>query len=417
MASPRLSKRVLTNKAVENARPRPDGRGYEQADAGLPSFFLNVQSSGHRSFVLRYRIGGRTRKWTIGSFPQLSLEQARTMAREAIVKIKRDGYDPSAEKAASRRPGSLSGTPRTIDELVEKFLESYVRKNCGPATVKAYTRYFHKDIVPAWKGRDAATIRRADIRLLIDKVAERGDVLANRTLSAIATMFNWAVDKELVEANPAAGLKKMKEDARERVLSDGELKLMLDAADALSNPVEQQFVHTLLLTLQRRSEVAGMRWSEILDEGVWVIPGARTKNKREHRVPLSATVLEILAARPKDTAFVFPNARGSAPFADFSRLKNELDKFITEANGIRIAQWGLHDFRRTGISAMPGLEVDVVVADKALNHKSSVLKGAAATYQRFNFEPGIRKALEAWATHLAKLRADNVIDFRRRAQS
>jgi len=126
MASPRLSKRVLTNKAVENARPRPDGRGYEQADAGLPSFFLNVQSSGHRSFVLRYRIGGRTRKWTIGSFPQISLEAARKLAREGLGQLAR-GIDPgvrmfmkvatvfmnaaTAEQSCKALRLRLSGTP------------------------------------------------------------------------------------------------------------------------------------------------------------------------------------------------------------------------------------------------------------------------------------------------------------------
>jgi len=200
------------------------------------------------------------------------------------------------------------------------------------------------------------------------------------------------------------------------VLSDGELKLVLDAVDALPNPVEQQFMHTLLLTLQRRSEVAGMMWSEI-DGRVWTLPSERAKNKRAHPVQLSDAVLEILAARPKDTAFVFPNSSKTAPFADFSRLKRELDRLIEEANGAPILQWGLHDLRRSGVSVMPRLGVDVVTADRILNHKSGTLKGVAAVYQRHTFEPEMKKALEAWASHLTKIRSDNIVEFPWRVQS
>jgi integrase len=418
MASPRLSKRVLTNKAVENARPRPDGRGYEQADAGLPSFFLNVQSSGHRSFVLRYRTGGRCRKWTIGSFPQLSLEQARKLAREGIGQLAR-GIDPGAMKAASRRPGALPIASQTIDGLTEEFLTRYVKKQCRPATQAAYERLLRKEVIPHWRGIDAAAIRRADVILLIEEIAADRPVLANRVLAIIAKLFSWAIERSLVENNPTAGVKKSKETARERALSDAELKLVLDAADALPNPVEKQFVHMLLLTLQRRSEVAGMMWSEIdLDARTWVIPSERSKNKRSHSVQLSSGAVAILEARPRDTDFVFPNSSKTAPFADFSRLKRELDRLIEEANGAPISQWGLHDLRRSGVSAMPRLDVDVVTADKILNHKSGTLKGVAAVYQRHTFEPEMKKALEAWASHLTALRTPNVLEFpRNRAQS
>jgi integrase len=161
-----------------------------------------------------------------------------------------------------------------------------------------------------------------------------------------------------------------------------------------------------------------MTWSEVnLAERVWTVPSTRTKNKRAHPVQLSDAVIEILEARPKDGPYVFPNARGGA-FADFSRLKRELDRLIEQANGAPIPQWGLHDFRRSGVSAMPRLGVDVVTADKILNHKSGALKGVAAVYQRHTFEPEMKKALEAWASHLTALRTPNVLEFpRKRAQS
>jgi integrase len=418
MASPRLSKRVLTNKGVENAKPGPDGRGYERADAGLPGFFLNVQASGHRSFVLRYRFGGRTRKWTLGSYPQISLEMARKLAREGLGQLAR-GIDPGAMKAASRRPGGSSGTPRTVDKLIEEFLELHVRKQCRPSTSKSYERLLRKEVLPIWRGFDATAIRRADVRLLIEGIATDRPVLANRMLAIIAKLFSWAVERDLVENNPTAGVKKSEESTRERVLSDSELKLLLDAVDALPSPVEQQYMHTLILMLQRRSEIAGMTWSEVdLAGRSWTLPSGRSKNKRSHRLPLSDAVTKILEARPKDTAFVFPNARGSAPFADFSKLKRELDRRIAAANGgAPIPQWGLHDIRRSGTSVMPRLKVDVVTADKILSHKSSVLKGAAETYQRYTFEAEMRTALEAWAGHLTAIRADNVVEFRKRAQS
>jgi integrase len=414
MASPKISKRVLTVKGVKSAKPGPNGR--EIPDAGLPGFYLNVQPSGHRSFTLRYRIGGRSRKWTLGSFPKLSLEEARKLAREATGDIAR-GKDPAAEKAAQRRPGSPSGTPRTIDELIEKFLEGYVKKQCRSTTAKAYERLLRKEVLSCWRARDATSIRRADIRLLLEGiVASDRPVLANRVLAIIAKLFSWAVSLELLETNPAAGVEKpANENARERALTDSELRLVLDAADRLPDR-DRDYINVLLLTLTRRNETAEMTWSEVnLAERVWVIPGMRTKNKSAHPVQLPDAVMEILEARPKDGPYVFPNARGGA-FADFSRLKRELDRLIEEANGAPIPQWGLHDFRRSGVSVMPRLGVDVVTADKILNHKSGTLKGVAAVYQRYDFATEARQALEAWAAHLVRIRSDNIIELRR-AQS
>lgn len=323
-------------------------------------------------------------------------------------------HEPAAQKGARRRSGGSSGASQTIDDLAELFLDRYVTKECQPSTAKAYERYLRKNVLPRWQGRDAASIHARDVRLLLEGIARTAPVLANRLRATLSKMFVWAIGQELLEANPVTGVARpAREVSRERVLSDAELKLLMDAADALRNPVEKQFVHMLILTMQRRSEVSGMVWAEIdLTGRPWNIPAERCKNKRAHRLPLSSAAVAILEARPRDTDFVFPNARGE-PFATFAPLKRELDRLITEANGgVPIAPWTLHDLRRSAASAMPRLGVDLATTERLLNHVSGSFAGIVRVYQRHSYEAEMREAAEAWATHLAKICANNAIPLR-----
>jgi integrase len=417
MANPKLSKTVLTVKGIEAAikAAKTSGKGREIGDALLPCFYLNVQASGHASFVLRYRHGGRSRKWTIGAWPKMELTQARQLAREAGGDIAR-GIDVAAQKKVWRRSKAPSGSTsqaQTISTLVHDFLAEHVKKNCRSSTGRSYERWL-SIVLDRWGDRDPADIERADVIALVEEVAERAPILANRTAAVIQKLFNWAIAKNRLAVNVATKVEKSKEKPRQRVLTDGELRLLLKAIDKLPDR-ERDYSRLLLLTLARRGEVGGMRRSELdLDnKRIWTIPAERTKNGREHALPLANEAIAILEARPKDGDLVFMNATKTGRYGSFSQLKDKIDRLIEEANGgAPIAEWNLHDLRRTGASAMPDLDVDLHVVERLMNHRSGSFGGIVSVYQTNKFLKPMRVAAQAWATHLAALNTGNVISLR-----
>ena len=233
----------------------------------------------------------------------------------------------------------------------------------------------------------------------------------------LSGLFAWALDLDLIENNPCAGLKKAtKEQSRDRVLTEREVSFLLTAIDRLPHPLDRDYVRFLLLSTQRRNEVARMKWDEISEvdldgrQWLWTIPKGRTKQKREQLLPLSGDMITILEKRRSEgdgRPYVFGARSGKlAPYRDFDRLKIKLDRTITELNnGVQIPQWQLHDFRRTVVSIMgDDLDVDVYVAEKLLAHKGESFKGVADIYQRGKYLKKKKAALEAWADHLQCLR-------------
>jgi len=405
------SPKVLTVARIEAAKPKE--KRYELPDAVLPCFYLVVQPSGHKSFALRYRAAGKPRKLTIGAFPKISLEAARKLAREAAVAIAR-GEDPGEKKKAARRPG---GVPQTIEELASLFMERYAKKNTREVTWRETQRILNRDVLSKWQGRRIDSIHRRDVIALLDGIASGHSVAANRTLAALRRMFAWACERDLLEASPCFGIKAPSpEVSRDRVLSDGELRLVLRAASALEPPFGP-FTKMLALTLQRRSEVAGMRWSEInWAEGLWKLPANRVKNASEHIVPLPGAAMDILETM-QETKFagsdlVFTGT-GRSPVSGFSKVKRQLDDLIEAENGEPIAPWRFHDLRRTGASKMPRLGITLPVVEKILNHTSGSFAGVVGVYQRHDFADEKRAALEAWSCFLARLvsDADNVTEL------
>ena len=412
---------VLTDKGVKNAVPGAER--IEQVDAGLPGFYLIIHPSGRKSFAFRYRtVNGSFKKWTIGYYPAMTLAEAHRLAREAIGDIARGG-DPAAKKAASRAPeagASTSDVPKTMGELIEKFISARPAAKGRPAlretTWAAYERYFRNDVLPAWRGRDIASITAVDVEARLEAVAKDRPILANRMASVLSKLFKWAVKKRFLASLPVIE-KPSPEKVRERVLSRSELKLVLDAADKLPR-TGKHIIHLLVLTLQRRNEIAHMRWSEVdLTEGILTLTGDRTKNRQGHRLPLGDDAMAILKDRAKDetaSPYVFP--RGRNPFNSHARLKIAIDKLITEANnGVPIPHWQLHDLRRTGTTFMEELGVSLRVTENILNHAGSLDRTAKA-YHKHKFENEMREAFAKWEQRIAVIREGNVVvEFPRRS--
>ena len=237
-------------------------------------------------------------------------------------------------------------------------------------------------------------------------------------LTRLRTFFGWAVANDLAAADPTAGVRRpAKEAARDRVLSDDELRLFWNATGQLGNPFAPLF-RLMLLSAQREGEVAGLRWSELdLTTQAWTIPGIRTKNRKPHIVPLSSAAFEIIGAVPRvDGQDLLFSRTGVTPSSGFSRAKRRLDALMTTDNdGSEIEPWVLHDLRRSATTAMARLGIAPHVADRVLNHQAGTIRGVAAVYNRFEYLAERKAALEAWGRfvqNLAQPSRANVVSLR-----
>lgn len=441
----------LTVKQIEALKGAPSRR--EVPDGHVAGLYLVVQPGGAKSWALRYRSGGMPRKLTIGAWPAVTLGKARELGQRALIAIA-EGKDPAAAKQTDRREAKAAaelaarqaavGSSTAVEKVVERFVERHLKPNSRASSAKEIQRLLERNVVDVWRGRDLKEISRHDVIELLDGIIDRGAaVSANRTLAAFRTMCNWAVGRGLLDASPCAGVPSPTEErSRDRVLADEELRACWIAAGEAGHPFGA-LVRMLALTGQRRDEVGAMTWSEIdRERKVWVVPRERAKNDQQHEVPLSAAALAILDGLPRiDGApgYVFttgirrsPAADGAqAPFSGFSKSKTRFDRAmiarlradaiesgasVQDAEKIDIAEWRLHDLRRTVASGMARLGVQLPVIEKVLNHQSGSFAGIVGVYQRHSFSDEKRVALETWGRFVEQLAAgrpaSNVVALR-----
>jgi integrase len=238
--------------------------------------------------------------------------------------------------------------------------------------------------------------RRKVAALLGDIETNSGAVSRNRARSALSGFFAWCISEGLLDVSPVTGTAKANEGgSRERVLTQDELRQLWRA---LGDDPFSDVVRLLLLTGQRRKEIGDLRWSEIdLARKMIVLPAERTKNGRQHEVPLSAQSLAIIERLPRrnTTDYLF----GTRGFIHWERVKAELDKRSA------IAQWRLHDLRRTCATQMGELGILPHVVEQALNHVSGAKGGIAGVYNRSKVIDAVREGLQRWADHLDQITA------------
>ena len=392
-----MPKARLTAASVERLRPPAKGR-IEHWDSLLPGFGLRVSETGAKTWVLMYRIGRRQRRLTLGKYPALGLTKAREKAREAL-----DQLDHGTDPAAHRR--SLQGSSKdTFEGVAGLFLDRYARQHQRNPERTEYL--LKKYVTPEWKGRRLESIGLGDVALLVDGIAEGGaPIMGNRVLTVIKKLFGWAVARGLLETNPATGVQAPgKETARDRVLTDTELKAVWQACAGLGYPFGPLF-RLLILTGQRRDEIAHMAWPDI-EDGTWTLPREITKSDRVHAVPLSGLAVETIQVVPQIDGcdLLFPSRNGTdRPVSGFGRAKKQLDTLSG------IGDWRLHDLRRTVASGLARFQTPPHVIEAVLNHRSGTISGVAAVYNRYSYLDEKRQALEGWARHVAGLAADNVV--------
>ncbi|MGH8337374.1 MAG: tyrosine-type recombinase/integrase, partial [Gammaproteobacteria bacterium] len=321
----------LTEITIRNLTAKA-GQRLEVWDGKLRGFGIRVSPNGTKTFVLMYYLHGRKRRESLGRFPHLSLADARAKAMGILGQV-RNGIDPHAAEPSKTTVRFAA----VVDEFVEKHCHVHNRKSTAYETA----RILHARFCSLWGSRDIRTIGRADIAAALDAaIKSKTPSAANHALAAVRKLFSWCVERGIVETNPCIGVSRPAPvKHRERALSDEELAAVWHAADAAGYPLGQ-IVKLLILTGQRRGEVAGMRWNEIdTAQALWTIPAERTKGRRRHVLPLSSLALAVIAEVPRlNDDLVFP-ARGShtAPVSGFSKLAPKL------AREISVADWTLHD--------------------------------------------------------------------------
>ena len=227
----------------------------------------------------------------------------------------------------------------------------------------------------------------------------RGPIAANRARASLNALFVSAMQQGLAETNPVVGTAPPGEErARERTLSAAEVRAIWEATDGPGD--YNAIIRLLMLTGQRREEVAGMAWTELdLEQGIWVIPAQRTKNKRVHEVPISRQAAALLERRPRWEMRDLLFGIGAGPFSGWSRAKARLDRH----SGVK--GWVVHDLRRTLVTVMHDLGMAPHIVEAVVNHLSGHKAGVAGIYNRATYATEKRRALQAWADYLGEITA------------
>ncbi|MEP7152318.1 MAG: tyrosine-type recombinase/integrase [Nitrospira sp.] len=437
---------VKTLKHLKMPPKRIDKHGREIVnqvtywDASTKGFGLRISSAGTKTWVWMGRIPKHGRRvvarYHLGLYAQkeggagLTLAIARRRAHDYQQSADR-GEDPGLHVQDSKAE-ALTRSTNTFKRVAEEFLATHhprKKAQLRPTTLRRYRGLLLGPDVKDWFHRPLAGLTRPDVIDLLHRMQRRKSatggrltVSTNRMLAVLRKLFRWSIQRNLIAQSPANDIEPpAAEVPRSRHLfgsrqynRPSELALLWSAC-GLVGPFGG-LPKLLMLTGQRLSEVAGMRQEELLDldgpEPRWSIPGSRTKNGKEHLVPLSPLSVLTIHAMPRmvNCPFIF-SGTGTTAFSGFSVLKKRIDgqiallkkKHPTRYAGQFIELWRFHDLRRTFKTGLAELGIGSDVRDALVNHTP---QGVAAHYDHAEFNTGKRHAMQCWEEHLAGLIAD-----------
>jgi integrase len=384
----------LTDKAAAELE-LPAGKDELFAwDDTLPRFGLRVRRAKggkiHRGWLVQYRADGRQRRLGLGLVGTVTAQEARAAARKALAQADL-GADPAGDKAAKRLRSA-----RTLSATVEAYLEER-QGDMRPNSWRVTALYLRGIYFRSLHSAALADIKHADVAVRVTAIKrDHGSPTARQARIALSNVFRFGIGEGWIDSNPVLNTNAPKAgEPRDRVLTDAELAAIYRAC---GDDDFGRIVRLLVLMPARRSEVGGLRWCELdLEKGLWSLPAARSKNHRPHEIPLTPAVQEILQAVPRTGDHLF-GRRGSG-FTNWES-KHALDARCGVAN------WVLHDLRRTCATRLADIGVLPHAIEAALNHQSGSKRGVAGTCNRSQYAPEVRTALLRWADYVTALVED-----------
>ncbi len=376
----RLTKRLIDTLQVTSGQK-------DFWDESLPGFGIRV-SPTKKVFIVMYRIDGRLKRLTLGAYGVLTLDKARDMAVDALVKV-RNGEDPAADKQARRSATS-------VEELCQIYMERHA--TIFKRTWRNDARMIRERLLPEWGKKKAYSITRSDVGNLHQRIGKSHPYEANRTLALIRNMFNLWKDWGFIDIdNPATRIKAFPEEKRDRFIKPEELPLVLRAIMEEEDPRFRAYFVLNFLSGARKSELLTLKWEDLdLQQAIWRKP--RTKAGRAHLLPLPSPIIKILQSFPHsgDNPYVFAGTGKEGHLVNVSKAW----KRIREKAGIQDVR--IHDIRRTLGSWMAGAGESLPLIGAALDHSNT---STTAIYARLH-QDRLRKALEDNAARMLALMED-----------
>jgi integrase len=394
----------LTDARISALKPPTSGQA-EYADRVVQGLRLRIGASGVKTYILRKRQGEKIVNLTLGRHgPRFGLADARRQARDILVDA--DAGKPIATRTS---PATKAQLVDSVLAVFKQFDTQHISLLRSAAEIR---RIFSRYILPVLGARPVSGLTRRDVIQLVDKVvyADPNKPTPNQgkaVFAQLSSFLSWCVAKDLVAANPCHGVRKpVIRVARDRILADDELAAVWHAATQDGYPFGTA-VQLLILTGARRSEVFEAPWREFdLVERLWTIPSQRAKNGVACGIPLSEAVFLILHLLSTRNAggLLFPADGNSInPASGISKAHARIARVATEKLGRPMDHWTLHDLRRTVATGLQRLGVRLEVIEAILNHVSGSRAGIVGTYQRHQFGPEKRTALDAWGRCVSDL--------------
>ncbi|MBI2744617.1 MAG: tyrosine-type recombinase/integrase [Burkholderiales bacterium] len=399
-------RRALSAKRVEVAKPKE--RPYKLADGG--GLHLLVQPSGAKLWRYKFRVHGVEGQHAIGVYPSVTLAHARERHNQARALVTA-GQNPNHVRKQSKLEAHQSKQRRTLgafSAVVESW-RALSDSDLRPGSIRQRERELSKDLLPTLKDRQVDSITRLELSALLEKVKKRAPETARNLRTHLSAIFEHAINKGLVMANPTPprslmGKRKQTSHPAMPVEKIGKFLRAID--DSKLAPGTRVAMLLVLLCASRKEEIIGAKWDEIdLDKAEWIFPAARMKGKRDHLVPLSQQAVALLrglrAIVHPEREFLFPNRRTpSQPMANRS-LNAVLERlgFNDDAT--------VHGFRSVFSTRYNELGVNPDVIERCLTHVHG--NSVRAAYNRAQYLDQRRLLLQEWADWLDEQRGYGIM--------